>query len=116
MGRAVTWTAGPIYALLLSLVMADANRLDKNGGCIDVQQRLAKLRAEIEEVEAEAHEACSTSVGRDAARRSPHLGETAFRVVRAVHVLPSLGDANSTDLQLPGGRLLQTSGTTHPST
>ena len=54
-----------IYALLLSLVVTEGTRLEGGGRCMAVHRRLAKLRAEITEVEQEA-EACSAGVTSDA--------------------------------------------------
>jgi hypothetical protein len=61
--------AAPIYALLLSLVVAEAGATDEGGRCTAVQQRLLKLRAEIQEVEQEAEAACAAGVPTDV----PHL-------------------------------------------
>ncbi len=60
--------ATPICVLFLSLLGTQGTRLEHGDGCVAVHLRLAKLRAEIMEVEQEAEE-CSPTVTPDA----PHL-------------------------------------------
>ena len=103
--------AAPIYVLLLSLFAAEARLQEEGGRCMAVQQRLAQLRAEIEEVEEEAALACSAGTTPVSALPSVALVNDAAGVASAGLALPatpSLPDGASTK---PGGRRRQTSGT-----
>ncbi len=113
-------TAALIYLLLLSLIVAEARRDDEGGRCTAVQQRLVKLRAEIEQVEQEA-EACSDGVTLDAphspappleeaAAGSAWAGEFALPVNQSAHDV-----ASTTSEGVSEGRRRQTSSTAPPS-
>ena len=84
-------TTTPIYVLFLSLLGTQGTRLEEGGGCVAVHQRLAKLRAEILEVEQEAEE-CSPTVNPDA----PHLPSPE-------EVLASVGDVDKEHNGSPRG-------------
>ena len=64
----------PICVLLLLLTVAQAKPQGEGGRCMAAQQRLAKLRAEIEGVEQEVDAACA-AVATDA----PHVVEKTAR-------------------------------------
>jgi hypothetical protein len=102
--------AAPIYVLLLSLFTAEARLQEEGVRCMAVQQRLAKLRAEIEEVEEEAALACSADTTPEPALPSKALVKDAAGVAWAGLALPAtpfLADGASASL---GGRRRQTSG------
>ena len=105
--RAGVGIAAPIYALLLSLVIANAKRHDEGGRCMVAQERLAQLRTQIADVEQEVQVACSAGVALD----PPHLEEAAVGHVwtggLALPVHQPLPDAAS---MTSGGRRRQTSG------
>jgi hypothetical protein len=63
--------AAPICVLLPFLTMARTRPHEERGRCMAAQQRLAKLRAEITEVEQDIDAACAAGVTTDA----PHADE-----------------------------------------
>lgn len=109
-------SAGLMCVVLLSLVVPEARSHREIDRCMAVQQRLTELRAEIEQVEHEAKNACSV----DGTPDSPHppappleevaAGAASWAGRRALPITGSIPDNPSTT---SGGRRRQTSGT-HP--